>query len=117
MLRADDIDERVWKAMVDVFGKPAYVSEAVKKQQDSASDGQAWAKDLVEAERRLLGFDERCEKMADAYRKGKMPEGMFQKHLATGEAGHCVKLGSKGSIEMKLLIAAEPQRLSALRAN
>jgi hypothetical protein len=115
--------------------------------------------------------------MADAYRKGKMHEGMFQKHLVkvdaeravlvrqvdaarqgidaaahfrveldsildavallkkklmkadqserralaeavlTGEAGHCVKLGSKGSIEMKLLIAAEPQRLSALRAN
>src|SRR5579872_246512 len=175
MLRADEIDARVWTGMVDFLARPGYVQAAIRRQRESEEEGQGWAKDFADVERKLRTFDERCEKMVDSFRRGILPEKMFERHLVkaradravlerqmmaarqgidlagqrggetaaileaaatlqqklvnatsdqkrslveavvTGEGGHVVTLGAK-TISMKLLVAAEPQRLPTFAA-
>jgi site-specific DNA recombinase len=82
ILRADDVDERVWAALVDVLQKPEYIRGALAEQDASAGDQETFAKDLEEAEAKLAAYDKRCARIAEDYRSGRVAEPVWEDHLA-----------------------------------
>jgi site-specific DNA recombinase len=81
MLRAEHIDARIWEGVADMLGQPRYVEAAIKRKQETSADADTWSDDLAEAEAKLQRFDERCEKMADRYRRGLIADPVFDRHL------------------------------------
>jgi DNA invertase Pin-like site-specific DNA recombinase len=81
MVRVDQADPRVWRAIVNLLSKPKYLEQALRKKQESAEEAGTWAKDREEAESKLKRHDSQCEKMAERYRRGLIADGVYDKHL------------------------------------
>lgn len=81
MRRLDNIDARVWQAVAGVITQPRVVEVALKRQQRTARSIGHLADTVGEAETKLNQYDARCEKMADQYRRGVLPEPVWESHL------------------------------------
>lgn len=81
MLPVTDIDKRVWTAVVEMLSKPRFVEAAIRRQQEANDERVAWTKDLATSEAKLAQHDGRCAKMAEHFRKGLIPDGVYEGHL------------------------------------
>jgi len=81
MRRMDDVEDRVWHAVVEVIRKPDIIEAAMRKQRQTAKSIGQLADTVAGAEAKLKQFDDRCEKLADQYRHGLIPDSVWEKHL------------------------------------
>ncbi|HEY0715160.1 MAG TPA: zinc ribbon domain-containing protein [Polyangia bacterium] len=83
ILRAEEVDARVWAKLTEVLENPAYLEGTIREQQMSAEDRVIYANDLAEAEARLREYDRRCGTLLEQYKAGRLPEPVWQQHLTS----------------------------------
>jgi site-specific DNA recombinase len=86
LLRADDVDGRSWRAIIDTLSRPAYVEAAMQKRAASDEERNLYAKDLAEAKVKLQAFDARCAQIADDFRRGLLPREIYEDQLLSRAA-------------------------------
>lgn len=80
MQRLQDIDDRVWQAVVDVVTKPKIAEAALRKQAQAAKSVGLLADTKAEAEAKLSHFDAQSAKLLDQFTRGEIPEAIWDRH-------------------------------------
>jgi DNA invertase Pin-like site-specific DNA recombinase len=91
IMRADEVDARIWRSLVSALERPEYLAAAVEEQNASVEERSTWAKDLTDAEAKLAEFDRRVDRIASDYRAGRLPDSAWDAHMATVQRERAVR--------------------------
>ena len=88
MLPVGEVDRRVWAAVVQLLSQPRYVEAAIRRREEADTEQHAWMKDLSTAEKKLVQHEAQCSKMAERYRRGLIPDSVYDAHLQSAKPEH-----------------------------